>query len=97
MAPRSDGVRPWLRLLPDEVAPRVLASFPPRTLTWSSLWTRHPDLVVGLDCAPHQTGTLLHVTIEAPDEPVLSDATIGHVRHRINHLLFADLRATYGQ
>lgn len=99
-APRRDGDRAWLRLLPDEVPPRVLASLPPRTLTWSSLWTRHPELVVRFDCLPHAGGTMLHVVVAEPragGDAGLSDAAIGHVRHRVNHLLFADLRATYGQ
>lgn len=109
VAPRADGPRAWLRLLPDEVAPRVLSSCSPRAVVWSSLWSRHPRLVVRLDCQPHHGATRLHVRVEAPDDAapsdempnvlsdVFSDAAIGHVRHRINHLLFADLRATYGQ
>ncbi|QQS00370.1 MAG: hypothetical protein IPK37_16115 [Austwickia sp.] len=95
--PRAEGTRAWLRLLPDEVPPRVLSSYAPRTLVWSSLWIRHPALVVRLDCRPDGPATRLRVCIEAPDDLALSDAAVGHVRHRINHLLFADLRATYGQ
>ena len=94
--PRAEGVRPWLRLLPDEVPPRVLSRYEPRRVTWSSLWTRHPDLVIRLDCEPDGGGTRLHVVVEAPDDAA-EGAWIGHVRHRINKLLFGELRATYGQ
>lgn len=94
--PDSDGPRAWLRLLPDEVAPEITAGLEPRLVTWSSLWTRHPDLVIRLDCQPDGAGTRLHVVIEAPDDAP-DGAWIGHVRHRINKLLFRDLRYSYGQ
>lgn len=77
--------------------PTILDGSRPRTLVWTSLWTRHPELVLRFDCAPDQGGTRLRVCLDAPDEAELSDATVGHLRHRVNRLLFADLRATYGQ
>jgi uncharacterized protein YndB with AHSA1/START domain len=36
-APHRPGARSWLRLLDDEVAPRVVASEEPVLVVWSSL------------------------------------------------------------
>jgi len=100
MAPRAEGVRAWLRLLPDEVAPTVLDSREPDLVVWSSLWSRHPEVVVRLEPRPNDRapyGTALRVVLEVPEEAEISDAAIGHLRKRITYLLSADLRFSYGQ
>lgn len=93
--------RPWLVLLEDEVAPRVLRSETPHTVVWSSLWPSRPRDEIHLrltprDPAPSSTTTMLEFTLLTPDdEPDASK--LGHLRKRLNHLLFADLRFSYGQ
>ena len=94
--PRRDGVRPWLRLLSDELPPRVIESESSTRVVWSSLWASRPDDRIVLELSPEDEGSSLRFRLLADGD--LSDASkTGHIRRRINHLLFADLRLTYGQ
>ena len=94
--PHQPGARPWLRLVDDEVEPHVLRVEEPSLVVWSSLWPRRPDDEIHLE--PRWAGrqTSLRFTLLSPDE-VPDDSHLGHLRHRLNHLLFADLRSSYGQ
>jgi hypothetical protein len=92
-----DHDRPWLQLLADEQRPRVLHSEKPSALTWSSLWIKRPDATVTFDlplCSDGGTDLewALHVDAPAPD-----DALVGHLRKRLNELINANLRYTFGQ
>ena len=95
--PHQPGTRPWLRLLDDEVEPRVLAVQEPGLVVWSSLWPRRPDDVLRFELRPAAgSETALCWTLTTPDE--LPDASrTGHLRHRVNHLLWSELRRSYGQ
>ncbi|MEO8889615.1 MAG: hypothetical protein ABI429_10060 [Jatrophihabitantaceae bacterium] len=94
--PDRDPARPWLNLLDDEQRPRVLRSDPPSALTWSSLWIKRPDAVVCFDLPDGGDGTDLRWTLYV-DEPIPDAALIGHLRKRLNQLINADLRHTFGQ
>ena len=92
-----DPSRPWLHLLDDEMRPQVCESVPSSLVVWSSLWTKRPDAVVRFDLAPHGgSGCALRWTLLV-DEPVPDDALVGHLRKRMNRLINADLRYTFGQ
>jgi hypothetical protein len=95
VSPRSHGTRAWLDLLPDEVAPRVLESERPSRVVWSSLWPSRPDDCVVLELSEELGGTALRFTLRAAGDPP-DDSKTGHIRKRMNHLLFADLRFSYG-
>ncbi|MCR6030673.1 hypothetical protein GGQ22_04350 [Nocardioides sp. zg-579] len=96
-APDEPGTRPWLApaLLPDEVVPQVLESDEPRLVVWSSLWPRRPDDRIELETNADRGETPLrfvHLTpLELPPEE-----TLRHLRRRVNQLLFAELRFSYG-
>jgi len=97
-SPHRDRNRPWLVLLDDEVEPKVVAADPPHALTWSSLWTKRPDAIVRFDL-PYdfgRQGTDLCWTLLV-DEPEPDAAWIGHARKRLNQLINADLRFSFGQ
>ena len=94
--PHAPGSRPWLVLLPDEVEPQVLEAQRPRLVVWSSLWPSRPRDQVRLDLQDVGGGTSLRFTLLTPDEPP-DESKTGHLRKRLNHLLFADLRFSYGQ
>ena len=94
--PGLPGARPWLVLLDDEVPPVILSSHEPHRVQWSSLWPSRPNDLVDLELSPKDGGTLLRFILSTPDEE--PDASqLGHMRRRLNHLLFADLRFSYGQ
>lgn len=98
VSPRSAGIRPWLHLLDDETAPVVLESREPDYVVWSSLWPRRPDARITFELPQGGTGggTDLRWTLTV-DEPAPDDSLARHMRKRINTLIHANLRHTYGQ
>jgi hypothetical protein len=97
LEPDRDPARPWLRLLADEVRPRIVEARPPALVVWSSLWPSRPDALVRFDLAPDgRGGTDLRWTLLV-DEPLPDQSKLGHLRKRLNQLINADLRYSYGQ
>lgn len=95
--PRRPTARPWLNLLPDEVEPRVLQAEKPDRVVWSSLWPSRPKDWVHFELtAVRGTETLLRFTLLTPDDAPDQNKA-GHLRRRLNQLLFADVRFSYGQ
>ena len=94
--PRRPGARPWLNLLEDEVDPRVLEAQRPTRVVWSSLWPRRPRDQIRLELATAGSETLLKFTLLTPAD-LPDQSKTGHMRRRLNQLLFADLRFSYGQ
>ncbi len=95
--PREPGARPWLNLRTDEVDPRVLRAEQPNTVVWSSLWPSRPRDEVHFELTGNDVGeTRLRFTLLTPDAAPDQSKT-GHLRRRLNELLFADLRYSYGQ
>jgi uncharacterized protein YndB with AHSA1/START domain len=94
--PRRVGARPWLDLLPDEVDPQVLEAERPHRVVWSSLWPSRPHDRVHLELTRAEAGTVLRFTLVTADE-LPDPSKTGHLRRRLNQLLFADLRFSYGQ
>lgn len=93
--------RPWLVLLADETEPRLLDVAHPHTVVWSSLWPGRPEDGIHLHLAPRGPGgtsheSALEFVLLTPDgEP--DPPTLGHLRKRLNHLFFADLRFSFGK
>ena len=94
--PHRRGARPWLELLPDEVPPRILHAERPTRVVWSSLWPSRPNDEVHLELRASGSETSLRFSLLTPDDPPDQSKT-GHLRRRLNELLFADLRFSYGQ
>ena len=93
-----DPARPWLHLLDDEERPRIIEAQAPSLVVWSSLWLKRPDATVRFDLPPdgNRQGTDLSWTLSVePPEP--DAALIGHLRKRVNQLINANLRYTFGQ
>lgn len=88
---------PRLQWRYDEVAPTVTESDQARLVVWSSLWSRRPDATVRFDLSTRDDGgTDLRWTLYM-DEPEPDAGLVGHLRHRLNELINANLRFTYGQ
>jgi hypothetical protein len=88
--------RNWLTLLDDERPPRVLSSDWPAQVVWSSLWLKRPDAIVEFELQPGSGGTDLRWRLFAA-EPVPDEALVGHLRKRLNQLIDAELRYSFGQ
>jgi hypothetical protein len=97
-APNRSTARPWLALLDDEVEPVVLESEEPVRVVWSSLWPRRPDAQITFELPQGGPGggTDLRWTLTV-EEPAPDESFTGHMRKRINTLIHANLRYTYGQ
>lgn len=95
--PGRDPARPWLDLLDDELRPRIIRSDAPARVVWSSLWIKRPDALIQFDLPPgERSGTDLRWTLFV-DEPRPDEMLIGHMRKRLNQLINANLRYTFGQ
>ncbi len=95
--PDRDQSRPWLVLLDDEVRPQLLAATVPSEVLWSSLWPGRPDARIRFSLPPGaRTGTDLCWTLLV-DEPSPDQSKLGHMRKRINGLINANLRYSFGQ
>jgi hypothetical protein len=96
--PDRDPARPWLELLDDEQRPRLVEADQPGLVVWSSLWTKRPDAIVRFDLPADAGGygTDLRWTLLV-DEPMPDAALVGHLRKRLNQLINANLRYTFGQ
>ena len=94
--PNPRPVRPWLLLLDDEIAPTVTESHRPDKVVWSSLWVKRPDARAQFDLEDGNGGTDLRWTLYA-EEPIPDQSLTGHLRKRMNELINANLRYTYGQ
>lgn len=94
-SPFRSTVRPWLHLLNDEQIPEILEAERPHRVVWSSLWARRPDAQIVFDLPPGNGGTDLRWTLFV-NEPIPDESLIGHLRKRLNTVLHADLRYTYG-
>lgn len=95
--PRRAGTRQWLELRPDEVEPRVLRAEEPELVVWSSLWPDRPDDEIRFDIRPAQDGgSALRWTLLTPGETP-GPGVLGRMRYRLNFLINAQLRYSYGQ
>ncbi|WP_433831388.1 hypothetical protein ACQP2E_13370 [Actinoplanes sp. CA-015351] len=95
--PEGDPVRVWLSLLDDERPPRLINAEKPDMVIWSSLWEKRPDAQVRFDLSSDgAAGTRLRWTLFV-EEPMPDAALLGHLRKRLNVLINANLRYTFGQ
>jgi hypothetical protein len=95
--PGRDPARPWLVLLDDERPPRLIDAAEPGLVVWSSLWDKRPDARIRFDLPSDGAGgTRLRWTLFVA-EPVPDPSLLGHMRKRLNELINANLRFTFGQ
>ncbi|WP_172414847.1 hypothetical protein [Rhodococcus sp. BUPNP1] len=94
--PDRDPTRPWLLLRDGEQRPAVIDAVEPNLVVWSSLWPWRPDARIRFDLTGGRSGTTLHWTLIV-DDPVPDDETTVRMRKRINELINANLRFTFGQ
>ena len=93
--PHRQPSRPWLILRSDEQEPTVIDSDPPHLVIWSSLWPDRPSARIRFELPPGAGGTDLRWVLEV-EPPAPDEATIRRLRKRINELINANLRETFG-
>jgi hypothetical protein len=68
-----------------------------RLVVWSSIWSKRPDALVRFDLRADGTaGTDLQWTLLLA-EPLPEPSSPGNMRKRLNQLINANLRYTFGQ
>jgi hypothetical protein len=93
--PDRDPARQWLRLLDDEQRPVI--SEASSNVVWSALWLKRPDATIEFELRTGgSSGTDLRWKLLV-DEPAPDAALVGHMRKRVNELINADLRYSFGQ
>src|SRR4051794_40499082 len=93
--PNRDPARQWLALLDDEVPPAMLNCEEPIVVTWSSIWRKRPEAQVRFDIEPGGQGCDLRWTLLDVADP--GPALVGHMCKRLNQLINAELRYSFGQ
>jgi hypothetical protein len=93
--PHRDPTRPWLKLQKHEVEPRIIETVEHSLVVWSSIWTKRPDALIRFELEGAGS-TDLRWTLFV-DEPMPDDVLVGHFRKRLNVLINANLRFTFGQ
>lgn len=96
--PGRDPTRAWLTLQPDEEPPTILEARRPDYVVWSSLWPSRPDARLQFDLPLDSVGqgTDLCWTLMV-EEPEPDGPMVGHMRKRVNELINANLRYSFGQ
>jgi hypothetical protein len=76
----------------------VLETDEPSLVVWSSLWPQRPDAVLRFELPSDASGqgTDLTWTLHV-EEPEPEPALLGHLRKRVNVLINAELRYSFGQ
>lgn len=93
----AEAVRRLLTSRMVEIGSRaLLAATKPERVTWSTLWPSRPNDEVHFEVTASGSQTLLRFTLLTPGAPP-DESKAGHLRRRLNELLFADLRFSYGQ
>jgi hypothetical protein len=95
--PDRDPARPWLVLARDERRPTLVEATKPSLVVWSSLWPSRPDALIRFDLARDGFGGTKLTWTLLVDEPLPDPAVLGHLRKRLNELINADLRFSFGQ
>jgi hypothetical protein len=93
--PNRDPGRQWLSVLDDEIAPQIIESEGHHLVTWSSLWIKRPEARVRFDIESREQGCQLRWTLLDVDDP--GPALVGHMRKRLNQIINAELRYSFGQ
>ena len=93
--PNRDPARGWLVVLDDERLPTIGKTEQFTLVTWSSLWVKRPDAVIRFDLSGDSSGTKLRWTLFVDGQPP-DEALTGHMRKRMNVLINAGLRYSFG-
>ncbi len=93
--PNRDPARHWLKLHDDEVEPKVIDAHEHDLVVWSSIWRQHPHARVRFELEPSGHGTQLRWILLDDVDP--GPASVGHMRKRIQQLINAELRFSFGQ
>lgn len=96
--PDRDSARQWLKLAADEQPPHIVEAARPELVVWSSLWPQRPDALIRFDLPADASGQGTDLTWTLlVEEPEPHPSLLGHLRKRINELINAELRYSFGQ
>lgn len=94
--PHREPARHWLDLMEGETEPEIVRTVDPELVIWSSIWRDRPDAIIRFDIESIGNNTMLCWTLFV-DDPIPSDSEVVLMRRRLNVLINANLRFTFGQ
>ena len=94
--PHREPVRHWLDVRDNEIEPRIIEAVEPELVVWSSIWPDRPDAIIRFDIEAVGNSTTLCWTLFVEDR-VPTESEVVRLRKRINTLINANLRFTFGQ
>lgn len=95
--PDRDPTRQWLILREGEQRPTIAEAVEPNLVVWTSIWSWRPDARIRFELSgSRRSGTTLCWTLTV-DGPVPDGDTVIRMRKRVNELINANLRYTFGQ
>lgn len=94
--PHREPVRHWPDLRDNEIEPRIIEAVEPELVVWSSIWPDRPDAIIRFDIEAVGNSTTLCWTLFVEDR-VPTESEVVRLRKRINTLINANLRFTFGQ
>jgi hypothetical protein len=95
--PAIAGPRMWLRIGRGERRPEVVQSRAPDLVVWSSLWVDRPKDRIRFEIASDGlSGSTLRWTLLAGEDGPPAER-IAEMRYRLNQLINAELRYSFGQ
>ncbi|MDO1486636.1 Uncharacterised protein [Rhodococcus rhodochrous] len=95
--PDRDPRRPWLILHEDEQRPEVVEAVEPDLVVWTSIWSWRRDARIRFELSGSRRSDTAVCWILTVDDPIPDNETILRMRKRVNVLINAHLRSTFGQ
>lgn len=95
--PDRDPRRPWLILHEDEQRPEIVEAVEPDLVVWTSIWPWRRDARIRFELSGSRRSDTTLCWILTVDDPIPDNETILRMRKRVNVLINARLRSTFGQ
>ena len=95
--PDRDPTRPWLCLHEDEQRPEVVEAVELERVVWTSIWPWRADARIRFELSGSRRSSTTVCWRLTVDDPVPDEAAIVRMRKRVNELVNANLRFTFGQ
>ncbi|MGU3586686.1 hypothetical protein ACLBYD_26400 [Rhodococcus sp. C26F] len=81
----------------DEQRPEIIETIEPHLVVWTSIWPWRRDARIRFELSGSRRSDTTVCWTLTVDDPIPDDETIIRMRKRVNELINANLRFTFGQ